>query len=398
MDDMKVVLADLLVDANGCIDNPVIFIKDRIIDEVASKNDVDIPRNADVIDAKGKILMPGMIDCHVHFQGLDKKIDLKISEPFETRLIRATIRETRQMIDSGFTSVMDAGGLVGFHIRNAINEEIVEGPRIFASGRYISVTAGHGDTHYWPLDWVKENRPMGWWPADGRIADGLDECHKAVREQLRMGVDFIKICASGTGGKSEIEPWWIPQYTVNELQTMIYIAHSWKRKVMVHAHNSESICRSVKSGADIVTHCTYPDEEAIKLLKNSGAIVVPTMSGSYKMDPDRSFDNIKKLHEAGVTLALGTDTLGYPLKFGDNALEFEVYVNKMGLNEIEAIKIGTLNGAKAMGIKDLGTLEKGKIADIIGVNENPIDDIRCLQKKENIKLVMKEGKILKNKL
>ena len=396
--DIKVILADKLVDANGCKNDPAVVVKDGKIDLVTSKNEISIPLNAEVIDATGKIIMPGMIDCHVHFQGSEKNLDLKISQSYENRLIKAAVSETTQMLEAGFTSVMDAGGLIGLHIRNAINKGIIIGPRIYAAGRYISCTAGHGDTHYWPLEWAKENRPMGWWPADGRIADGLDECHQAVREQFRMAVDFIKICAGGTGGKSMIEPWWVPQYTLEELQTMVNIAHSWRRKVMTHTHNPEGIRRSVLSGADLITHCTHPDEESIKLLQQSNKIVVPTMSCGYKRDPSRSFENIKKIHDAGVTLALGTDTLGYPLAFGDNALELEVYVNKLGLSELEAIKIGTINGAKAMGINDLGTLEKDKIADMIVVSEDPLNDIRCLQEKDNVKMVMKEGKILKNNL
>ena len=170
---MKALIGDLLVDANGVKENPVVLVEGEKIVEVGSKGSLKIPSDAEVIDASGSVLMPGMIDCHVHFYGSKEPGHARYREPFETRLVRACMREARLLLEAGFTSVMDTGSQVGFHARNAINEGVVPGPRIFAAGKHISATAGHGDTPYMPLEWVKEGRPMGW-GMEGRIADGVD--------------------------------------------------------------------------------------------------------------------------------------------------------------------------------------------------------------------------------
>lgn len=400
---MKALIGDLLVDANGVKENPVVLVEGEKIVEVGSKGSLKIPSDAEVIDASGSVLMPGMIDCHVHFYGSKEPGHARYREPFETRLVRACMREARLLLEAGFTSVMDTGSQVGFHARNAINEGVVPGPRIFAAGKHISATAGHGDTPYMPLEWVKEGRPMGW-GMEGRIADGVDECIRAVRENLRMGVDFIKICTSGGAGDHPE----IPEYTLEEIKAMTHIAHSWGRRVMVHCYNPEGIRRSVLGGVDIITHCNLADEEAIKLMVTNGTNIVPTMSAYYRMGKNRPeskvskmastlFGDIKRLYDAGLTLAVGTDASGPP-NFGDNALEIVLYVEEMGLSPLEAIKIGTLNGAIIMGNNDLGTIEANKYADILVLEENPLDDIKILQDKDKIKIVMKGGEIYKNKL
>jgi imidazolonepropionase-like amidohydrolase len=405
---MKAIKGGTLVDANGVIDDPVVLIEGDKIVKVES-GDTSTPEGAEVIDASGLVLMPGMVDCHVHFSG-SAGILRNFQERFEVRLIRAALKQTRQLLDSGFTSVMDTGGLIGFHVRNAINEGIVDGPRVMASRRYISVTGGHGDAQAMPLEWVKEGRPFGW-GMDGRIADGVDECMRAVREQLREGVDFIKICTSGGGGAT-IDPAWVPEYTYEELKAMVHIAHSWRRRVMVHCYNPEAIRRSVTAGVDIVTHGNMADDASVKLMKEKGTYVVPTMSVYHRMVKRSEesgsqisgmaatlYDDIRRLHDAGLTLAVGTDTMGGMMPFGGSALELELYVEGVGVSPMEAIRIGTLNGAKVMGKEEtLGTLEPGKLADIIAVGVNPLDDIKSLQEKENIKLVMKGGEVLKNLL
>ena len=242
---------------------------------------------------------------------------------------------------------------------------------------------------------------MGW-GMEGRIADGVDECMRAVRENLRWGVDFIKICTSGGSGDHPE----IPEYTIEEIKAMTHIAHSWGRRVMTHCYNPEGIRRAVLGGVDIVTHCNLADEHSIQLMNQHGTIVVPTMSVYYRMTqrrPDREpsriaanvFDDTKRLYDSGLTLAVGTDASGPPA-FGENSLELVLYVEKMGLTPLEAITIGTLNGAKAMGRTDLGTIETGKLADIIAIEGNPLDNIKALHEAKNIKMVMKGGDVLKD--
>jgi imidazolonepropionase-like amidohydrolase len=403
---MIVVHGDQLVDANGIQNNPTVLIESGVIKKVGKKGSFKVPSNAEVVDATNCTLMPGLIDCHVHFSGSENPAIGINKEPFETRLIRAAIMQTRKLLDAGITAVMDTGGLVGLHVRNAKNSGIIDAPRIMAAGRYLSVTGGHGDTHYLPIDWVKEGRPFGW-GMDGRIADGVDECMRAVREQLRMAVDFIKICTGGGGG-STIDPAWVPEYTYEEIKSMVHIAHSWKRRVMVHCYYPESIKRSITAGVDIITHGSMADSSSIKLMKENNTMIVPTMSVYERIRQNRStsttnvvyeslYDNILKLYEAGLVLAIGTDTMGGLFPFGGSAFELELYVEKVGLTPLEAIKIGTLNGAKVMGLdQKIGTIQEGKDADLIAISKDPLENISYLQDTDNIKVVISEGRIQKN--
>jgi imidazolonepropionase-like amidohydrolase len=405
---MEAILGSRLVDAERIIENPVVLVENGIIKEAGSRGKVKVPSDAVVHDASGCTLMPGLMDCHVHFTGNDTATPGLQREPFETRLVRAAVVQTRQLLDAGITSVMDTGGLVGLHVRNAVRAGIVEGPRIMAAGRYMSVTGGHGDTHWLPLEWVEEGRPYGW-GMDGRIADGVDECLKAVREQLRMSVDFIKICTSGGGG-SVVDPAWVPEYTYEEIKAMVDEAHSWRRRVVVHCYYPEALRRSVSASVDIVTHGNMADDDTVKLMREKGTLLVPTMSvyeRIHKLRPEAGvsemyetlFSNVGKLHRAGLTLALGTDTMGGIFPFGGSALELELYVEKVGLTPREALTIGTLNCAKVMGLEEkLGTLKPGKFGDLIAVDGDPLENVRVLQDKDRVRLVLAGWKTRKSLL
>jgi len=405
---MEAVLGSRLVDAERIIENPVVLVENGVIKEAGGRGKVKVPSDAVVHDASGCTLMPGLMDCHVHFTGNDTATPGLQREPFETRLVRAAVVQTRQLLDAGITSVMDTGGLVGLHVRNAVRAGIVDGPRIMAAGRYMSVTGGHGDTHWLPLEWVEEGRPYGW-GMDGRIADGVDECLRAIREQLRMGVDFIKICTSGGGGNL-VDPAWVPEYTYEEIKAMVDEAHSWRRRVVVHCYYPEALRRSVSAGVDIVTHGNMADDDTVKLMREKGTLLVPTMSvyeRIHNLRPETPvtemyetiFNNIGKLHRAGLTLALGTDTMGGIFPFGGSALELELYVEKVGLTPREALTIGTLNCAKVMGLDDkLGTLKPGKFGDLIAVDGDPLEDVRVLQDKDRVRLVLAGGWTRKNLL
>jgi len=405
---MKAILAGNLIDANGIIDNPVVLIKDNMIKKVGQKGDFKIPDEAELYEAPDMFLMPGLIDCHVHFTGSDESKPGLLKGSFESRLINAAVNQTRQLIEHGITSVMDTGGLIGLYVRDALKEGYVKGPRVMAAGRYLSPTGGHGDNQSMPLEWVKEGRPFGW-GMDGRLADGVPECLAATREQLRAKVDFIKICTGGGGG-STVDPAWIPEYTLDEIKAITGVAHDWGRKVMAHCYYPESIRRTVLGGVDIVTHGNMADDASIKLMKENGTQVVPTMAvyeRIHRLRPDNPasdmyetlFKNIRRLYDAGLTLAVGTDTMGGIFPFGDSAEELILYVEKVGLSPMEAIIIGTLNGAKVMGLEErLGTVEANKYADLILVKRDPLENVASLRDEENIKLVIVDGEVLKNSL
>ena len=403
---MKAIVASKLVDANGIVDDPIVLIREEKIYKVGKKKEIKIPSGTEIIEESDMVILPGLVDCHVHFTGSNDSKPGLLTEPFETRLINAAVNQTRQLLDAGITSVMDTGGLIGIYVRDAVNKGIVEGPNIMAAGRYLSVTAGHGDNQSLPLEWVKEGRPYGW-GMDGRLADGVPECLKATREQLRMKADFVKICTGGGGG-STVDPAWVPEFTLEEITAVASVAHGWKRKVMAHCYYPESIRRTVLGGVDIITHGNMADQRSIELMKEKGTQLVPTMAVYERIHKLRSdnpasemyetiFTNIRRLYDAGLTLAVGTDTMGGIFPFGESAEELVLYVEKVGLTPFEAIQIGTINGAKIMGKEtQQGTIEQDKNADLILVSKNPLDEIKVLQDNANIKLVLKNGKIVKN--
>jgi len=403
---MKAIIGRQIIDANGVLDDPIVLIEGNKIKEVGTVSEVKVPNNTKVFDEAKLFILPGLIDCHVHFTGSDESTPGLLKGSFETRLVNAAVNQTRQLLDHGITSVMDTGGLIGLYVRDALRKGYVKGPRVLAAGRYLSVTGGHGDNQSLPLSWVMEGRPFGW-GMDGRLADGVPECLRATREQLRAGVDFVKVCTGGGGG-STVDPAWVPEYTFDEISAITGVAHDWGRKVMAHCYYPESIKRSVTAGVDIITHGNMADKASIDLMKEKGTQLVPTMAvyerihnlrpeSQTSMMYETIFGNIRKLYDAGLTLAVGTDTMGGIFPFGDSAEELELYVDKVGLTSQEAITIGTLNGAKVMGLeKQLGTIEVGKYADLIMVEKNPLQDISTLQDAGNVRLVIRNGEIVKH--
>jgi len=405
---MKVIIADRLIDANGVVENPIVVVDENRIVNVGSKGQVDFPSDSEVIEASGLILIPGMIDCHIHLYGLDKMSGMP-SEPTEVRLFRAVNDHCKKIIDSGFTSVMDAGSVIGLRARNAINSEYAVGPRIHASNKAISQTAGHSDAVNLPIDWAKDPRLIRGF--DGFIADGITECRRGVRENLRARSDFIKICTGGGGGGT-VDPWWVTQFSLEEIEAVVDASHSYGRKVMSHVYASNSIKRTVMGGVDIITHGNMMDEDNIKLMKEQGTLFVPTMSVYERMNRRRTDDRpksplylnqyktVRKAYDAGIPLAIGTDNMGFgTLPHGGSALEMELYVEQVGITAMETLKIATINGARVMGMeKELGSIEKGKLADIVAIKGDLLENIKLLQDHNNIKYVMRNGKALKNLL
>lgn len=402
---MKVIKASKLIDANGVVENPVLLINEGVIEEVGP--DVKIPDAAEVIDAGELTLIPGLIDCHIHLYGHEKMVAFS-SEPTEVRLFRAVNVHCKQIIDSGFTTVQDCGSVIGLWARNAINSGYADGPRIKASNRAISQTAGHSDAVNVPSIWAKDPHYIRGF--DGFIADGVAECRRAVRENLRVKADFIKIC-SGGGGGGIVDPWWVTQYSLEEMKAIVDASHSYGKKVMSHVYAPDSILRTIEGGVDIVTHGNMADDECIKMMKEKGTWFIPTMNVYERFarkDPEKEpsvlyenqFKAVKKAWDAGIHLSIGTDNMGFEtLPHGGSGLELELYVEKVGVKPMDALKIATINGAKTIGMEDkLGTLEKGKLADVVAVEGDFLKDIKLIQNHDNLKLVMREGKVLKNLL
>jgi imidazolonepropionase-like amidohydrolase len=367
----------------------------------------------DVPALKVPVLMPGLWECHGHFTGLST---LDLAEEMRLPVAVAAARASKNLgaaLDAGFTSVREAGGL-GVHLARVVDEGTLAGPTIYAPGAVLSQTGGHGDIHAYRLGWVTdmcEQMGMSW------LCDGVPECLKAVRVQLRNGAKVIKICASG-GVMSELDHPVHQQFSDEELRAIVEEAGRAERVVMAHCHGKPGIMAALRAGVHTIEHGSYLDEEAAAAMYEAGAILVPTRfiveQGLKAKDrlPGYAYEKMVSIadshlraigiaHDAGVTIALGTDIFASgPLAgihWGMNGHEF-VHLVDAGLTPTEAIEAGTANGPPTLGPQapKSGRLAEGYDADIISVVANPLDDISLLAEPANITHVWKAGQLVKS--
>ena len=351
--------------------------------------------------------MPGLIDCHVHlsFEVNPESRQRRFTETDELTTLRAAAN-ARTTLRAGFTTVRDLGATpeVIFALRDAIRDGIAEGPRIIASGHAVSVTGGHGD----PTTGARPGLLPTPTPEDG-VADGPDQCAKAVRHQIKLGADVIKLTATG-GVLSPVDTGTGQHFTDAELKAIIDTAHSLGRKAAAHAHGTDGINAALRAGVDSIDHGTYLDDESIRLFKQTGAYHVPTMlagaavaknaliPGFYpRMVVPKALavgpnikEAVRKSHAAGVKIAFGTDAGVFP--HGENAQEFALLV-EADMTPTQTLVAATINAADLIGLsKDIGTLEPGKYADLIALERDPHTDVRVL---EQVQVVIKGGEVVK---
>lgn len=363
---------------------------------------------AAVIDGQGKYMLPGMIDTHVHLSVEFKPLAERVATPFSYNFYEA-IDYAQRTIDAGVTTVRDAlGSSLGF--KQAINDGLVVGPRMHISVNALSITGGHGDGYNYSGADLALVRPYEGMP-DG-IADGVEEVRKKVREMLRAGADVIKVMATG-GVSSPTDHPKFTQYSLEELKVIVEEAQFRNGvKVMAHAQGLEGVKNCVEAGIHSIEHGIYLDDEVIEKMKEKGTYLVPTLLapvsviefsdelGISAVGLQKSKEvmedhkaNFKKAYDAGVNIAMGTDAGVF--KHGTNLRELELMVES-GATPMDAIVISTKNAAECMGIDDLGLVQEGYIADFILTENNPLDDIGILKDNEEIKVVAKDGNILKN--
>jgi imidazolonepropionase-like amidohydrolase len=403
--DGVVIRAGKLFDAESgqLTDRPVIVITGNRIASVGNGN-VPVPPNARVIDLGDATVLPGFIDVHTHLTsnaGNAGYESLGISSP---RAALTGAKNARLTLLAGFTSVRNVGaeGYADVALRDAINAGDVIGPRMQASGPPLGITGGHCDSNMLA--------PEFHYSAEG-VADGVDAVTHKVREVVKYGADVIKFCASG-GVFSKGDNPLLEQYSPAEMQALITEAHRLGRKVATHAHSALAIKDAIRAGVDSIEHGIFLDDEGIQLLKEHNTFLVPTsyplfwfedQAPQMHMPPwvmekaaiiiPAAKKNVARAFRSGVRVALGTDAGVYP--HGENGGEFWAMV-ELGLTPTQALQAGTVNAAELMGWSDrIGSIRKGKLADIVAVKGNPVANVRLLQ---HVEFVMKDGTVYKDEI
>jgi imidazolonepropionase-like amidohydrolase len=351
-------------------------------------------------------VLPGLWDCHAHFFGVrTAAVSASYTDSLPLRAARAA-KDAEIALRAGFTSVREAGGL-GVHLARGVADGSLTGPSIYAPGAILSTTGGHGDTHDIPLDWAHDI-------TDARLCDGVDECIRAVREQLRLGAKVIKICASG-GVLSEVDDPIHQQFNADELRAIVETAGMAHRSVMAHCHGKPGIMAALEAGVRTIEHGTYLDDEACAAMKELDALLVPTryivarlakagqasgMSAEnarklYEI-ADIHLDAIGRAHAAGVRIAAGTDIfetgVDNIIGWGQNGGELPLLV-EAGLSALDAIEAATANAPDTLGEQAprAGRLIAGWDADVITVDTDPTLDISALADPSRITGVWRHG-------
>ena len=361
-----------------------------------------------LIDLKGLTVMPGLIDAHVHLE-LETSANSQLKE-FTLNEADIAFQSTvyaKTTLMAGFTTVRDLGGSgVNIALRNAIKKGTVVGPRMYTAGKIISSTGGHGDpTHGYRRGLTADVATTE------TVADGKDACIRAVRQMYKEGADLIKITASG-GVLSLEKDGTGPQFSEEEIRAIVETAKDYGMPVAAHAHGAEAMKRAIRAGVTSIEHGTLMDDETISLFKKYGTWYVPTIIAGKSVSDSASKHptyfppvimgkaiaigpiiqgTFGKAYKAGVKIAFGTDAGVYA--HGKNWMEF-VYMTEAGMPILEAIKCATINAAELIGVSDkVGSIEKGKFADIVAVEGDPTKDVHAMG---NMKFVMKDGVVYKN--
>jgi imidazolonepropionase-like amidohydrolase len=389
----------LITGTGQVIDRGTLIIEDQVITASGPEDQVVKPNGASTLDMSGKTILPGLIDTHVHLDlhGMPDTYHESLVED-KLRTIRAS-NEMANTVRSGITTVRNAGSsnYIDIAVKRAVEEGLVIGPRILASGKIICMLTA-GSEYFQGLY---------------READGVDENRRAAREQLKEGADLLKIMATGAimnpGGTPGA-----PHLNVEEIRAVVEEGEKTGKHTAAHAHGAEGIKNAIKAGVRTIEHGTLADADALKMMADQGVFLISTLCSNYWMLNNTSINGIpqfmfekaeevakirvENLHralEAGVQVAMGTDA-GTPYNYhGRNAMELVQYVDKGIMDPIRAITASTKVAADAIGLlSQIGTLEPGKQADLLVLNTDPIQDIHCLMDLDSIFCVLKSGQVV----
>ncbi|MEX2449543.1 MAG: amidohydrolase family protein [Rhodospirillales bacterium] len=410
-----VIKGGALIDGNGgpVVKNPVIVIEGKKIKAVGPASKVKAPKGAEVINVPKATLMPGMMDLHIHlcmFNNLTFK-NYRVAQWEVTPQLQQlyALFHSQLCLEMGFTTLRDLGfitpwGLVTeamCAVRDSIDNGIMTGPRL-KIGAFAVGTGSHLDLI---LPRAAVRNPAA-------TADGADALRGLARKNLLTGCDWIKTCASGGGGTDKEEPT-VRNHTQEELNAIVDEAQAVEHYCAIHCFTPNAHRMALKAKTDTIEHMVFHDDDSIARIVDSQVPVTPTLAHrtDHAIDIRREigtaefilkkmkriqpycFETFQTMYDAGVNIAMGTD-MGYEPGFGTNAYELEVYV-ELGMDPMHAIQTATKNAAEALHMEDeIGTLEKGKLADIVVVDGDPLKNIKILQDRKKLQMVLKEGEVV----
>ena len=391
-----------IVDGNGqAIEQATVIVRDRNIHAAGPSRTISIPRGATRVDGRGLTLLPGLIDCHVHFtMGAEPDVVKAVGQETPTETLLKASRSAGKTLEAGVTTVRDLGSRDHsiFALKTAIDKGLTLGPRIIGAGLAICMIGGHLRRFI------------------AQEAEGVEQVRRVVREQIEAGAEVIKVIASGgvlTPGTSPDQA----QMTLEELRAAVDEAKQAGRKVAAHAHGASGMKNAIHAGVRSIEHATLMDEEAAGLFEKHAVYMVPTLSALAKTGacrrgcgiPDDALEKAKTMtkrhqssfrqaHHRGLLIAMGTDA-GTPFNHhGDNAQELERMV-ALGMTPMEAIIAATSSAARLIGIQEqVGTIERGKQADLLLIEGNPLRKIDLLGDRKRIAGVMKAGRFVSGPL
>ena len=399
-----------IIDGTGAdpVSGGSVIIEGDRIKEVLPGSPGALPNRAEVKDCRGQTLMPGLIDGHVHICAFEAELTEMKRRNYPSVAVIRSLKILKETLDQGFTTARDAGGAdPGFRL--AVEQGLITGPRLSVAGKSLTQTGGHGDSRlptevYKP---VPSRAGMG-----GTIADGVDQCRRATREQLRQGVDFIKVMAGG-GCMSPADEIDTSQYSLEELKAVVWEAESAKTYVAAHCYSDRSIINSVTAGIRTIEHGNLLTSEGAKAIEEAGAYLVPTIVTYEAMcrmgedlgipaiylnkmteARDKAEEALSNAYKAGCKIGSGSDVLGPMQVYKAEELALQARV----LSPMGAIVATTKTNAQILRReKDIGTIESGKLADLILVDGDPLEDISILQQyQERITMIMQGGCFYKN--
>lgn len=382
-----------------------VVVEGNVIRDITDGKPGSISSDAEVVDCKGRTLMPGLIDTHIHLNLFDAAAPEQTRRNLPSMIVVKQLNVMEDTLMQGFTSALDAGGAdAGF--RDAQAQGLVKGPRMQVCGRSLTQSGGHADMRlptevHGPLD-----HPFNM----GVVADGVDAVRRAAREELRMGANYIKIMAAGGCASPADEPDTV-QYSLDEMRAAVEEADAVGKIVLAHCYSPRSMQRCAEAGVGRVEHGNFMDAETARILKEKGVIYVPTLATYDLMSrkgvefgiPDYFLRKMKVANEkalealdvavkAGLVIGSGSDMVGPGQPYKGNELELQSRVMKpMG-----AILAATKVNAEIMKVnEEVGTIEVGKLADLLLVDGNPVEEISLFQNRDRILIIMQDGKFIK---